>query len=102
MMRREHGFALIEALVAITILAVGILTTMVALNSSRTLTLVAERQTSMAHRAQVELETVKSLPYSQIGLTGTSSSWSTDASSYTGVNNPGGACPGVPTGTAPT
>ncbi len=88
--RGEQGFTLIEVLMAALLLVVGILTTLQALDSSRRLTLVAERQTSVAHRAQVELERVKSLPYSQIGLTGASASWG-NGGPYTTVTNQSGA-----------
>lgn len=102
MIRDEHGFTLIEALVAVTILLVGILTSLQAIDASRRLTLVTERKTSLEHRAQLELERVKSLPYSQIGLTVTSSSWSTDSTQPTYVSAPAGTCPGTPSGAAPT
>jgi prepilin-type N-terminal cleavage/methylation domain-containing protein len=101
-MRREEGFTLIEVLAAMAVLVIGILSTFMAVNASRKLTLVAERQTSMQHRAEQELERVKALPYNEVALTGTSSSWSTNASDYTYVNNPAGTCPGAPAGSAPT
>ncbi len=90
-MKHEDGFTVIEVLLAILILSVGVLAAIGSLNASRRLSLVAERQTSMAHRAQAELERVKSMSYSQIGLTGTSSSWSTNVSDFNGVNS--GSCP---------
>jgi hypothetical protein len=100
--KAEDGFTMVEVLVAAVILIVGVLAALTAMDASRRLTLVAERQTSMAHRAQLELERVKSLPYSQIGLTGTSPSWSTTTGDYTYVNNPAGSCPGTPLGGAPS
>jgi Tfp pilus assembly protein PilE len=100
--RQEQGFTLIEVLVAASIVIVGVLTTFTALDSARRLTLVAERQTSMAHRAQQELERVKSLPYGQIALTGSSSSWSSTAGGYTYVNTSAANCPGSSSGSAPT
>src|SRR5438270_7588635 len=104
-MRREEGFTVVEVLVGAIILVVGILATVSVLNSSRRLTVVAEHQTTLAQRAQNELERVLSLPYSQVALTGSSSSWSTATGSYTYVNtnpgpNGGGTCPGA--GSAPT
>jgi Tfp pilus assembly protein PilE len=101
-LKDQDGFTVIEMLVAAVILIVGVLTTLVALNSSRQLTLVAERNTSIQHRAQLELERVKTLPYSQIALTGGSSQWSTTSTDYTYVNNPSGTCPGTSSGPAPT
>jgi Tfp pilus assembly protein PilE len=98
----QDGFTIVEVLVAATILIVGVLTALSALDSSRRLTLVAERRTSMVHRAQLELERVKSLPYSQIALSGSSSQWSTNTGDYSYVSNPAGTCPGAPSGAAPT
>ncbi len=87
MTRREEGFTLVEVLVGALILVVGILSTLSVLDSSRRLTVVAEHQTTLAQRAQNELERVLSLPYSQVALTGTSTSWSTSPGSYTYVNS---------------
>ncbi len=98
----QDGFTLIEVLVAVLVLVVGIGALLTTLTAARTLTLVSERQTSMAHRAQAELERIKSLPYSEIALTGTSSSWSSHAGDYTYVSAPGGTCPSAPSGPAPT
>jgi Tfp pilus assembly protein PilE len=98
----EDGFTIIEVLVASMILIVGVLTAMQALDASRKLTLVAERQTTIAHRAQLELERVKSLPYTQIGLTGASASWSSTAGDYTYVSGASGSCPATPAGPAPS
>ena len=97
-MRGRAGFTLVEVLVAAGILIVGLLATLTTLDSSRTLTLVSERQTSAAHRAQLELERVKSLPYGKIGLTGASSLWSTTPGDFTYVAP--STCP--PSGNAPT
>ncbi|MEA2161488.1 MAG: hypothetical protein QOD66_3868 [Solirubrobacteraceae bacterium] len=98
----QDGFTIIEVLVATMIMIVGVLTAMQALDASRKLTLVAERQTTIAHRAQLELERVKSLPYNQIGLSGTSASWSSTAGDYTYVGSSGASCPASPAGSAPT
>jgi Tfp pilus assembly protein PilV len=98
----QDGFTIIEVLVASMIMIVGVLTALQAVDASRKLTLVAERQTTIAHRAQLELERVKSLPYNQIGLTGTSASWSSTAGDYTYVANPSSSCPATPAGGAPT
>jgi Tfp pilus assembly protein PilV len=100
--RGEEGFTVIEILVAALILTVGILTTFTVLDSSRRLTLVAEHQTTMAQRAQAELERVQSLPYSQVALTGSSTSWSTTPGNSTYVGGTAGACPVSPSGPAPT
>jgi Tfp pilus assembly protein PilE len=100
--RAQGGFTLVEVLVAALVLVIGIGAVAQTFNTARKLTLVSERQTSMAHRAQAELERIKSLPYSQIALTGPSSSWSSNAADYTYVSAPGGACPSAPSGAAPT
>lgn len=102
MIRRQDGMTIVEVLVAITVLVAGILAAFSALDSSRKLTLVSERQTEMAHVAESELERVESLPYSQVALTGTSTNWSTTSGDPTYVSNPVGSCPTLPTGSAPT
>ncbi|MCW3065980.1 MAG: prepilin-type N-terminal cleavage/methylation protein [Solirubrobacterales bacterium] len=68
-MRRETGFTIVEMLVAILLLTVGVLTTISVLSAGQRLTLVAERQTTLAHRAQRELERLQSLSYSQLAMT---------------------------------
>jgi prepilin-type N-terminal cleavage/methylation domain-containing protein len=100
--RSEDGFTLIEVLVAALVLVIGIGAMVATFNAARRLTLVGERQSSMAHRAQAELERIKSLPYSEIALTGTSPSWSSNAGDYTYVSAPSGTCPSAPSGAAPT
>lgn len=102
MLRRESGFTMIEMLMAALILIIGMGALVTTFTASQKLTLVAERQTSMAHRANLELERLKSLQYNQVALTGTSSSWSTDPSSYFYASAPTGSCPGTPAGAAPT
>ncbi len=102
MMRREEGFSLIELLVAITVLLVGTVAAISAFDAGRRLSSVAERQTSIAHRAQLELERVASLPYSQVGLTASpaASAAPTDPGYY--VTMPASACPAAPAGVPPT
>jgi Tfp pilus assembly protein PilV len=68
MRRQESGFMLVELLMAILILAVGVLTLMNAFDSSRRLTSVGEKQDVIAQVADQQLEKVLSLPYSQIAL----------------------------------
>jgi prepilin-type N-terminal cleavage/methylation domain-containing protein len=77
-MRRQHGFTMIELLVAIMLIAVGILATFGVLFSSQHLTLAAEHQTSLAHRAQRELERLQSLPYDQLAMASSLPAHSTD------------------------
>ncbi|MGH2904173.1 MAG: type IV pilus modification PilV family protein [Solirubrobacteraceae bacterium] len=59
---------LIEVLVAMVILTVAILGLILAFNSSRKLSLASERHTSMAHRAQLEIERLQATPYSELTM----------------------------------
>jgi Tfp pilus assembly protein PilV len=104
MMRRaaaERGFTIVEVLVAAAMLLVGILATLTAFDASRHLTTVSERQSTLAQRAQNELEHVLSMPWSHVALTGTTTSWSSAATDPTYVSNTSSGCPGVSTGDAP-
>jgi hypothetical protein len=69
--RRQDGFTVLEVLVASIVLLVGVLSTFSAMEASSKLSLVSERQTSVAHRAQQELERVEGLPYTKIAMTAT-------------------------------
>jgi hypothetical protein len=68
-MRSEDGFTIIEVLVAATVLLVGVLGMIAAMDASRRLTQVAERHTLMVHRAEREIERVEALPFAQVGMT---------------------------------
>jgi Tfp pilus assembly protein PilV len=59
---------LIEVLVAILVLTVGLLGLIGAFDSARKLNLLSERRTSMAHRAQLELERLQAIPYEQLAM----------------------------------
>jgi prepilin-type N-terminal cleavage/methylation domain-containing protein len=65
----EHGFTLIELLVAILLLVIGVTALVGVLDAARRLSLVAERHTTMVHRAQRELERIESLPFNQAAMT---------------------------------
>jgi Tfp pilus assembly protein PilV len=67
--RSEDGFTLIELLAAAFILIVGILALVGTFDTSRKLTLASERQTSIAHRAQQEIERLYAVPYSELAMT---------------------------------
>jgi prepilin-type N-terminal cleavage/methylation domain-containing protein len=67
----EDAFTLIEVLVAVLILTVGLLGLIGAFDSARKLTLLSERRTSMAHRAQLEIERLQAVPYSELLMTST-------------------------------
>jgi Tfp pilus assembly protein PilV len=64
----EHGFGLIEVLVAAFVITVGALALIGGLNSARKLTLLSERRTAMAHRAQLELERLQTYPYAELAM----------------------------------
>jgi Tfp pilus assembly protein PilV len=64
----EDGIMLIEVLIAILVLAVGLLGLVGAFDSARKLNLLSERRTSMAHRAQLEIERLQALPYEQLAM----------------------------------
>lgn len=87
---------------AVLILAVGILATLTVFDSSRRLTLTSEHKTTMAQRAQNELERINSLQWNQVALTGASSQWSTTPGDYSYVSASPGACPANSAGPAPS
>lgn len=62
------GFSLIEVMAAALVLVVGILGLAGAFDSARRLTLLSERRTAMAHRAQLELERLQVYPYSELAM----------------------------------
>jgi prepilin-type N-terminal cleavage/methylation domain-containing protein len=75
--RAEHGFTIIEMLVALTVLVVGILGTYIAFASSQRLSLVSERHAAMTQMAQKEIEQIEGTEYSEVALNSTPST-STD------------------------
>jgi prepilin-type N-terminal cleavage/methylation domain-containing protein len=64
----EDGFTLVELLVAILVLTVGLLGLIGGFDSARKLNLLSERRTSMAHRAQLEIERLQAIPYSELAM----------------------------------
>jgi prepilin-type N-terminal cleavage/methylation domain-containing protein len=64
----QDGFTLIELTVAISILIVGIMGMFMGFITSQRASVVAERETSMTHIAQQQIEFVEGIPYSQVGL----------------------------------
>ncbi len=66
--REEDGFTLIELLAAIVVLTVGVIALLGTFDSSRKLTLLSERQTSIAHRAQGELERLEAVDYNELAM----------------------------------
>jgi Tfp pilus assembly protein PilV len=59
---------LVEVLVAILLLTVGLLGLIGAFDSAGKLNLLSERRTSMAHRAQLEIERLQAIPYSALAM----------------------------------
>lgn len=67
----EDGFTLIEILVAILLLSVAVIALMGTFDHSRTTTSTAEAQGAAVQVAERHLEQIASLPYAQVGMTGT-------------------------------
>jgi prepilin-type N-terminal cleavage/methylation domain-containing protein len=67
--RREQGFTLVEMLVAMFVLAIGIVATIGVFGSSKGVSVVAQRHEAAVHQGQREIERLRSLTYSQLGLT---------------------------------
>lgn len=64
--RDQQGFTLIELMVAVSVLAVGILGLVGSLEGGRSLNTVAENLTAMTHVAQREVESLHDTPYAAI------------------------------------
>jgi prepilin-type N-terminal cleavage/methylation domain-containing protein len=63
---REDGFSLFELLMAITVLAVGLMALVSSFDHSRELVSTAEKTEVASHRAERELERILSLSYSTV------------------------------------
>lgn len=68
-LRGQQGFTLIEMLVAMFVLAIGIVATMNVFTSSKAISVVAQRYEVGVHQAQREMERLRSLPYAELGMT---------------------------------
>jgi Tfp pilus assembly protein PilV len=66
--KRDDGLTLIEVLIASFVLTVGVIGMILAFDSARKLSLRSERRTALAHRAQLELERLQSMPYAQLAM----------------------------------
>jgi Tfp pilus assembly protein PilV len=64
----QDGFTIVEVLMAALVLAAGIIGMIGAFDSGRRLTLLSERRTVMAHRAQLEIERLQTNPYGQLAM----------------------------------
>jgi Tfp pilus assembly protein PilV len=93
---QESGFMLIELLMAILILAVGVIALLTVVDSSRRLTNVGEKQDVLVQVAQQQMEKILSLPYSQIALNAnpTCTTYSGDPNNSPNTNVSG--CPSGP------
>ncbi|HEY3960799.1 MAG TPA: prepilin-type N-terminal cleavage/methylation domain-containing protein [Solirubrobacteraceae bacterium] len=69
----EDGFTIVEVIVAILILTIGLLGLIGGFDSARKLSLLSEQRTSMAHRAQLEIERLQAQPYSDLAMISTPS-----------------------------
>ena len=85
----EDGFMMIEVLVAALVLTIGIIGLIGAFDSSRKLTLLSERRTSLAHRGQQEIERLLAVPYSELAMnpTPTHSAETTNPDYYVSASN---------------
>jgi Tfp pilus assembly protein PilV len=59
---------MIEVVLAAFVITVGLLALIGGFNTARKLTLLNERRTAMAHRAQLELERLQTYPYSELAM----------------------------------
>ncbi len=59
---------MIELLVAVLILTVGLIGLIGAFDSARKLSLLSERRTAAAHRAQLEIERLQATPYEELSM----------------------------------
>jgi prepilin-type N-terminal cleavage/methylation domain-containing protein len=76
----EDGFSLIELMVAITVLAVGMVALVSSFDHSRELVTVSEKTEVASHRAERELERILAMTYENVGHASTPAG-STDPSS---------------------
>lgn len=65
---QEHGFTLVEMLVAVLLLSIGIVTTIGVFTSSKKLSLSAQRHEIAIHQGQRAIEYMRSVPYDDLGL----------------------------------
>jgi Tfp pilus assembly protein PilV len=65
---RQDGFTLVETVIAAFVVTVGIAGLAFAFDSSRRLTLLSERRTAMAHRAQLELERLQTYAWGELAM----------------------------------
>jgi prepilin-type N-terminal cleavage/methylation domain-containing protein len=79
--RDEHGFTLVELLMAITVLGFAALAVGAVLASGKRYGSATETRQNLAHRAQQEVERLASLPYDSLALPAAPPAGSTDSAS---------------------
>jgi Tfp pilus assembly protein PilE len=89
------GFTIVELMLAIFVLAVGVLTTFAVFGVSKRAIKVSELHETETHLAQKEIQRLQALPYSQVGMT-SAPSHSTDP------NNPGFYVSTTPSASCPS
>lgn len=67
-LQQQNGFTLVEVIMASVVLTVGILGLIATFDGARKLTLVAERRSAAAHRAQWEMEKLQAESYAQMAM----------------------------------
>jgi Tfp pilus assembly protein PilV len=67
-LQAQEGLSIVEVLIAAVVLTIGVLGMIGAFDSSRRLSLLSERRTAMAHRAQLEIERLQTYPYAQLAM----------------------------------
>jgi Tfp pilus assembly protein PilV len=88
----EDGIMLLEVLVALLVLTVGLLGLIGAFDSARRLNLLSERRTSMAHRAQLEIERLQAIPYAELAMQSPPAHSTETANPYYYVNSSPTTC----------
>ena len=70
-LKLEHGFTLVELLIAMALAAVGVAATLGVFGASGRTTLVSQNTSVGAHQAQAELDRLSKLRYGELALTST-------------------------------
>ena len=76
-MRSEHGYTLVEIMIAMALMSVGVAATLRVFGSSGRTAQAAQRDNVATQKAQAALDLLSTTPYNQLGLTSTPAS-STD------------------------
>lgn len=100
-LRTEHGFGLIELLIALTLLNVGILALVAAFNSGALALQRASKTSTASALAEKQMELYRSILYDNIGLDATELASDDDDATYAGDTAYSGSmvtrtCTGIP------